>query len=1090
MFWPVTGGHFVDGARASAVTGAGIAWWENHMSDLPRTATHDDRMVPRSPGNRAALTLVGVTLSVLLAIIPTAGSATITQAPQATANLSAAESSRVVSGLDATQAARRLQVADARLSAPRARKSAKRRLVTAPVITPSTPKRRQVLVAKGRLGQAVKRPVVLQRKDRSKWVVAAKGRTTKRGTYTLKTRAPNRTGKVQYRAYAKPIRVKVKRKTKRFPVVTSKPRTITVKNPTPPTPPADTTPPPVPTGLVAVPGDTTVDLTWNPVTGPNTTDLAGYTIYQATNPTGPFTKINPTPTTATSRTITGLTNNTTYYYGLTATDTTGNESAESAPPAPVTPLDPTRLVVVSITETTVGLQWTVPSNTRSQIRRGDGDAPLDDVSEGVQVAEQVGTQVSFTDTSVVSGREYIYALFVLSQSGTWVLESRIPVATPASGQPAAALRPESLIVEGSDSDTVIVRASGEIDVRLASDRSDAVIGAGVLLPVTAATPSGYVGRIASVSANGRTATLEPGELHDIFQYLDLDYDLSDMGPMEVSVPTDPPATQGDRRGITAPERAGKRSGCNTSGLKASIKNLRPTFTPEGHFRYEVRTGLFGVPHTVGFDVRGVIDGKVIMDLDISLTGACQISFLDVRKTKVVSFVPIALEAHFDADFSGTGTITVKDFSVRRKFGFEAKPSVGFETGYEGSMIDTGHEFDSGPVTGGSATLDFSISGNASIGLGATEKKGPVAGTLSAGAKGTVDFVKVSLKAEQRADTCITYNFFSGARWSLYAKAAFQDGKLVDITAESEWDIPGLGIEHSWFGEPKSWPNRCHETGSDSRPPTIVTNQLPEGAVHRPYNTTVRTQDNRNGTWAVTAGQLPDGLTLIAGSGIISGTPTKAQTTTVTITFTDGHRRTTSKQLTLVVAEAQTEPEGVTLPDGFWLVPAPGSGVRTGAPIMYSEQLQAPTGQSGTWSLPDGRLPPGLVLRPNGRIEGIPGGQGDAMYEFEFTDTQGDQVKVPVLLGIIPINLGEICEVGGGTSIGGGITGDRSNFVATEAHRIVMRLNGAIKIDRVISPTVNAPIAEAWTVPYNGFRPTVSIAVDEHQFAYTGGCSLF
>ncbi|MDQ7779968.1 MAG: fibronectin type III domain-containing protein, partial [Planctomycetota bacterium] len=95
-----------------------------------------------------------------------------------------------------------------------------------------------------------------------------------------------------------------------------------------PTAPSDTTPPTVPTGLIATAGDGQVMLTWNANSEP---DLAGYEVYMGPSP---GTKINaglvpPSPTP--SYLVTGLTNGETYIFAIVAVDTTGNGSALSEP---------------------------------------------------------------------------------------------------------------------------------------------------------------------------------------------------------------------------------------------------------------------------------------------------------------------------------------------------------------------------------------------------------------------------------------------------------------------------------------------------------------------------------------------------------------------------------------------------------------------------------------------------------------------------------------------------------------------------------------------------------------------------------------
>jgi hypothetical protein len=104
-----------------------------------------------------------------------------------------------------------------------------------------------------------------------------------------------------------------------------------------PTAGPDVTPPPAPTGLVAVAGDRLVDLSWDASTAG---DVAGYTVYTSTSSaSGPWAKVPGGLVAGTASTVTGLVNGTTYYVAATATDTAGNESPRSAAIAAV-PLDP------------------------------------------------------------------------------------------------------------------------------------------------------------------------------------------------------------------------------------------------------------------------------------------------------------------------------------------------------------------------------------------------------------------------------------------------------------------------------------------------------------------------------------------------------------------------------------------------------------------------------------------------------------------------------------------------------------------------------------------------------------------------------
>src|SRR5215475_5127288 len=83
-----------------------------------------------------------------------------------------------------------------------------------------------------------------------------------------------------------------------------------------------TGPPPVPTGLTATAGNAQVQLSWNASTG-----ATGYNVKRATTSGGPYTTV--TTVSNTSFTNTGLTNGTTYFYVVSATNANG-ESANSS----------------------------------------------------------------------------------------------------------------------------------------------------------------------------------------------------------------------------------------------------------------------------------------------------------------------------------------------------------------------------------------------------------------------------------------------------------------------------------------------------------------------------------------------------------------------------------------------------------------------------------------------------------------------------------------------------------------------------------------------------------------------------------------
>ncbi|MFT7678228.1 MAG: subtilisin family serine protease [Planctomycetota bacterium] len=88
----------------------------------------------------------------------------------------------------------------------------------------------------------------------------------------------------------------------------------------------DTTPPGAPGGLSATAGDGSIDLDW---ADNGEADLAGYSVYRSTSSGGPYSAVTGSLLGASAYSDSGLSNGTTYYYVVSASDTTGNESGNS-----------------------------------------------------------------------------------------------------------------------------------------------------------------------------------------------------------------------------------------------------------------------------------------------------------------------------------------------------------------------------------------------------------------------------------------------------------------------------------------------------------------------------------------------------------------------------------------------------------------------------------------------------------------------------------------------------------------------------------------------------------------------------------------
>ncbi|WP_256012193.1 YDG domain-containing protein [Desertivirga xinjiangensis] len=126
--------------------------------------------------------------------------------------------------------------------------------------------------------------------------------------------------------------------------------------------------PAIPSGLSVTAGNARNDLSW---TANTESDLKEYRLYSGTS-TNPTTLLATITKPTVTYSHTGLTNNTTYYYKITAVDNAGNESAKSAEvtrkpiaPAVTPPGKPDRPSPSLVTSNSFKLNWTPVKNAAS-----------------------------------------------------------------------------------------------------------------------------------------------------------------------------------------------------------------------------------------------------------------------------------------------------------------------------------------------------------------------------------------------------------------------------------------------------------------------------------------------------------------------------------------------------------------------------------------------------------------------------------------------------------------------------------------------------------------------------------------------------
>jgi Putative Ig domain len=155
--------------------------------------------------------------------------------------------------------------------------------------------------------------------------------------------------------------------------------------------------------------------------------------------------------------------------------------------------------------------------------------------------------------------------------------------------------------------------------------------------------------------------------------------------------------------------------------------------------------------------------------------------------------------------------------------------------------------------------------------------------------------------------------------------------------------------------------------------------LPAGTDGTAYTQTLHASGGTPGyTWSISSGSLPTGLTLAAGSGVISGKPTASGTFNFMVTVHDSSSPVQTKSVAFSITIAAVG-SPLTIGNTSLLTATDGA--------TYTQTLQASGGTPGyTWSITAGSLPAGLTLAAGtGVISGTPTASGT----FSFTATVSD-----------------------------------------------------------------------------------------------------
>lgn len=174
--------------------------------------------------------------------------------------------------------------------------------------------------------------------------------------------------------------------------------------------------------------------------------------------------------------------------------------------------------------------------------------------------------------------------------------------------------------------------------------------------------------------------------------------------------------------------------------------------------------------------------------------------------------------------------------------------------------------------------------------------------------------------------------------------------------------------------------------------TVTTISLPAGTKGTAYPATqiLATGGTPPYTWSITSGSLPPGLSLAAGTGAISGTPTATGSTVFTVVVTDSAGATASAQLSITI-NAATAPLSITT-----------SGTVSAAAGTAFTQALAATGGTPPYTWSATGLPAGLQVSGSS-ITGTPAASaaGTANVTLTVTDSASNTATGTLTITVAP-----------------------------------------------------------------------------------------
>jgi predicted RNA-binding protein with TRAM domain len=720
--------------------------------------------------------------------------------------------------------------------------------------------------------------------------------------------------------------------------------------------------PGAPTAVQAASDSASADVSWTAPVSDGGSVVTGYTATAYTTSAGTTIAGTACTTTTLACSVTGLTNNTTYYIGVVASNAAGS-SLTSSPLQPVTPIArPSAPTLTGIT----------PGNSYLSVAFTAGSPGGDSITSyqysldgGNTWTTASGTTSPIIIDGLTDGTSYTVNLRAVSAAGVGATSSSL------SGTPYTYPDPpdaSSITAAAGYQNAVVTWATPAYDggAPISDQTVDGVNDAAYTVTAFDAPEAGD--QIATCTTSGALTCTLTGLTDGTTYYVSIQAGnaagLSDRSDPRVEVI--PSAEPGPVSAVTAVAGNGQASLSWTPGGsgESAITN------------YTIWYSADGGPYTQFPQAASTATTATV--------------------TGLTNNIPYTFEV-YAVNGEGTGPVSAPSNSVTPGAPVSITSS-GLPSGEVGVAYDV-----TPSAGGGTGSYTWSVTGSLPTGLAINPSTGEISGTPTA--SGTYPFTLVATDTNDQQGTqseSVTIAAVPSVISSVLPGG--EVGVDFDVTPSASggtgsytWSVTGslptgLTIDSSTgeiSGTPTAsgtYPFTLVVTDADlqqanqaesvtiAADPSITSSVLPAGEVGAYYDVTPSAAAGTGSyTWSVT-GTLPTGLTIDSSTGEISGTPTAADTFLFTLVATDSNNQQATQTESVTIA-ADPSITSVVLPAG-----------EVDVDFDVTPSALGGTG-SYTWSV-SGSLPTGLTIDSStGEISGTPTASGT--YPFTLVATDAD-----------------------------------------------------------------------------------------------------